>query len=248
MLDYALHRLVEGISLPGILLVLLPIAFLHLSITGKRWIFLPIFLFFSAMSLPVTGKILLYPLEIGIPFEKVKVDDWAEKIDAVVVISNGLHLDRQVVAAIPNASTFSRVKRGERLASQLDLPLILSGTAHKDGKKLEAEILETLLERREKLVLISGATGTFEHAINVSQAVQHRNLKRLAVIVSGIHAYRTVAAFQKAGLEVPIVIVGLRYSTFHWQDIIPSFNGFFYWKHALREYAGLVYYWWHGRI
>ncbi|MBL4906972.1 MAG: YdcF family protein [Sneathiella sp.] len=248
MLDYALERLVDGISLPGIVLILLPIALLHWWFTKKRWVLAPVSLFFVVMSLPVTGKLLLYPLEIGIPFKDVKADSLKGKIDAIAVISSGLHHDYLTGASVPNTTSFSRVKRAELLALQLNIPLILSGTIQTDGDKTDAEVLAGLVKDREGLLLISGATGTSDHAKNVQRITEGSNINRLAVFVSGIHAYRTEAVFKNVGFDVPIVIVGLRDSVFGKKDIIPSFIGFFYWKHALKEYAGLVHYYMNGKI
>ncbi len=248
MLDYALENLVDGISLPGIILILLLPAFLHFLLTGKRWIFSSLFFFFFLMSLPLSGKLLLYPLEIGVPFGKVKTEELAGKVDAVAVISNGLHRDYLVDASMPNTSSFSRVKRGALLAVELDIPLLLSGTVDKDQGRTDGEILADLVEEKERLYVISGAAGTAEHGANIRKLAADIGAKRLVVFVSGIHAYRTKLTVENEDVSVPVIIVGKRDSSFRKRDLIPSFIGFFYWKHALKEYIGLVYYALNGRL
>lgn len=248
MLDYALLRLVDGISLPGVVLIVMPLAFLHWWITKKRWILAPLLILFMIMSLPFTGKALLYPLEIGQLSKFVKVEDVQGKVDAVVVLSTGLHFDRPTGFTVASTSTFSRVKRGELLARKLAVPLIISGVVNRHGPKTDQEILPALLETTDNLLFVDGANGTSDHAHNVKQVSAKTEIKRIAIFVTGIHAYRTAAVFEKAGFDVPFVLVGAKDAVFRKMDIIPSFKGFFYWKHALKEYAGLLYYYWNGEI
>lgn len=248
MLDYALNALVDGLSLPGILLIVLPLALCHWMKTNRRWLFLPVCLLFVFMSVPVTGKLLLLSLEIGTVYADVDPGSYKDAVDAVAVLSGGLYTDTAANFSVPHTASYSRLKRGEMLAAQWDVPLIISGTDDTDGGRSDSDILGSFAGSTVWQIRTSGARGTADHAENIRKAVKGSDIKRLAVFVSGIHAYRTKLVFEENGFDVPLVIVGLRDSVFKLSDIVPSFIGFFYWKHALKEYAGLAYYFATGRL
>jgi hypothetical protein len=143
-------------------------------------------------------------------------------------------------------TSFSRVMRAQVLVERLEVPMIISGS-DQDGQS-EIPFLVGELELEQRLLLSFGANGTAEHAANIARQLQSEKLDRVAVFISGIHAYRTRAALQKQGVDVRVMIVGLNDSDLGWADFVPGFDGFFYWKHALKEYAGLAAYYWKGLI
>lgn len=246
MLDYAFSQLIDGMSLPGILLITFVLLFLYWIISGKRALFLFNCFLLVMMSLPVTGKLLLSPLDVGVLFEEVKDDQLFGKVDAIAVIAGGAHKDPQSDALMPSMTSFSRLKRAELLLNDLDVPLILSGSD--DSAEGELLYLSERFEADNELHLSFDASGTAEHAANIARIMSSQGLKKVAVFVSGIHAYRTKAALEKYDVEVPIVIIGVQDSDIGLTDFIPGFEGFFYWKHALKEYAGLMLYSWKGII
>lgn len=246
MLDYALEQLVDGISLPGILLITLPLCLVFGGLSGRRSAFYVNCVALIIMSLPVSGKALLIPIDVGVPFEKVKIDEMAAQVDAIAIIATGAFKDEFSSAVTPSRTSLSRLRRAELILKQTPLPMIISGSASADGKDAEPEILANLIDIPDKLLLSFGATGTAHHAVNIAALMRAEGLSRLGVFVSGIHAYRTKLSLEAQGLKVPLVIVGLNDAVFGWRDFIPSFTGFFYWKHALKEYAGLIVYKWRG--
>ncbi len=246
MLDYALEQLADGISLPGILLILLPLTLVISAISGRNRYFLINSLALIAMSFPVTGKLLLVPIDIGIRYEPALQQIRSGEADVVVVVASGAHKDEMTTALMPSMASFSRVKRAEVLANKLELPLVLSGS-DPDGRS-ELPFLVERIDLQREVYLTFGAAGTAEHAANIARQMVSANLKRAIVFVSGIHAYRTRAALQAHNISVPFVVVGLNDTDLGWRDFIPGFEGFFYWKHALKEYAGLAAYSWKGLI
>jgi len=248
MLDYALEQLIDGMSLGGILLITLPVSLIYGWLSGRMRLFFANTLFLIFMSLPVTGKALLLPIDIGIAFEKVQPDMLRGKVDVLAIIAPGSRKDAQSSALVPSLTSFSRLKRAEMILSKVPLPLIISGSDGGDGAASELAYLSENAQMPGQLLLAFGAKGTAEHARNIARLMKEQNLKRVAVFVSGIHAYRTRAVLEAEGIEVALVIVGINDATFGWRDFIPGFDGFFYWKHALKEYAGLMVYKWRGII
>lgn len=246
MLDYALEQLIDGISLPGILIITLPVMVLLSAMTGRRWYVRVNLFLLIVMSLPVTGKMLLLPIDIGVRFEHAEVLLQKGDVDAIAVVASGAHTDAVTGALLPSMTSFSRVTRAQRLVHKLDVALIISG-ADQDGQS-ELPFLVSELEIENRLLLSFGANGTAEHAANIARLARSENLEKIAIFVSGIHAYRTRAALMRQNVSVTMIVVGLNDTDVTWRDFVPGFEGFFYWKHALKEYAGLAVYRWQGLI
>ncbi len=246
MLDYMLTQLMDGMSLSGVLLIALPLTVLVAWFTGRRWYLRLNLLLLIFMSFPITGKMLLQPIDIGVRYEMAKTQLKAGDVDAIAVIASGAHTDPLTQSLLPSMTSFSRVMRAQILVEALEVPLIISGS-DQDGQS-EIPFLVSELEIDQRLLLSFGAKGTAEHAANIARQLQSEKLQRVAVFISGIHAYRTRAALQKQGVDVRMMIVGLNDSDLDWSDFVPGFEGFFYWKHALKEYMGLAIYYWKGLI
>ncbi|MEP3248285.1 MAG: hypothetical protein ABJN40_21505 [Sneathiella sp.] len=248
MLDYALTQLVDGPSLPGLLLLLLPVAVLYWWIRGRGMFLSILASLLILMSVQATGKLLLYPLEIGVRFQDFDPAGLQGRIGAVAVISNGIYRDAVLNDALPSTSSFSRVKRAAHLAGTLGLPIFLSGAESRQGDQADVEFLKALLPPEQSVFVRAGAIGTFEHAAAIASMAREANVQDITVFVSGNHALRTQAALRAEGVRVPVVIVGVRDSIFSASDAMPSFLGFFYWKHALKEYMALAAYLVQGKL
>ncbi|MBL4666589.1 MAG: hypothetical protein JKY04_04370, partial [Sneathiella sp.] len=113
MLDYALEQLVDGVSLPGILLVTLPLCLIYRWVTARQKLFYLNVIFLIIMSLPVSGKLLLVPIDMGTPFEAVKPEDLRGKIDAIAIIASGAITDDHSSAISPSRASIFRLRRAE---------------------------------------------------------------------------------------------------------------------------------------
>jgi len=246
MLDYALEQLMDGMSLPGLLLVCLPITLILSWVTSKkRYLYLNV-IALVILSFPVTGKLLIAPIDIGVQYPVAENRLSAGDADAVVVLAGGGLIDRFTGKRLPSAGSLSKLKKAELLAEKLNLPVIVS--ASDSAEMGEIPYLLDQLDGPQEIFLSYDSKTTLDHAINIAGIMRSKQLASAIVFVSGNHAYRTKAVLGKLGIKVVTVIVGINDSDIGWHDFVPGFEGFFYWKHALKEYAGLLYYKWEGRI
>jgi uncharacterized SAM-binding protein YcdF (DUF218 family) len=246
MLDYALEQLMDGISLPGLLLILLPISLLLTWVTSQRRYLYLVVVFLIGLSLPVTGKLLFAPIDIGIKYPLAEARLSAGDADAIVVIAGGGQIDHFTGKRFPTAGSFAKLKKAELLAEKLNLPLVVSASDGAD--KGEMPYLLDQLDRQLEMFLSYDSETTLDHAANIAGIMKAKDFTKAIVFVSGNHAYRTKAVLEKLDVEVIAVVVGINDSDLSWRAFIPRFEGFFYWKHALKEYAGLIYYKWEGHI
>lgn len=233
-------------SLGGVLLIVLPMTVLIAWFTGRRWYLRLTLLLLIFMSFPIIGKMVLRPIDIGVRLEVAQSQLIAGEVDAIAVIAAGGHQDPTTKEVLPSITSFTRVMRAQKLVEQLKVPLLISGS-DQDGAS-ELPFLVSKLELETRLLLSFGAGGTAEHAANISRLLKSEQLNKVVVFVSGIHAFRTRAALVKQGVDVRMVIVGINDSSLGSADLVPGFDGFYYWKHALKEYVGLTVYYWKGLI
>ena len=246
MLDYALERLMDGMSLPGLLLILLPISLLVTWVTSqRRYLYLNVILLVG-LSLPVTGKLLIAPIDIGLKYPIAEARLSASEADAIVVIAGGGQIDHFTGKIFPTAGTYAKLKKAELLAEKFNLPIVVSASDRAENG--EIPYLLDQLDRPPEILLAYEAETTLDHAVNIAGIMRSKGLVNVVVFVAGNHAYRTKAVLEKLGIKVVTVIVGINDSDIGWRDFVPGFEGFFYWKHALKEYAGLIYYKWEGHI
>ncbi|WP_169566202.1 ElyC/SanA/YdcF family protein [Sneathiella limimaris] len=246
MLDYALVKLIDGMSLPGVILIFMPVTLILSAMTRRKRYFLANSIILIFLSFPVTGKLLIAPIDVGVTYQDAIAQFRFGDSDSVVVLASGLQRDRETGATLPSMGSFSRVKRAEKLAKQIQAPLLVSGTDPQGQGELP--FLMEQLDGSEEVLLTFGAEGTADHAANIATLMQSHKLNSAIVFTTGIHAYRTRAVLEKQGVTVNAVIVGIKDSDLTWTDFVPGFEGFFYWKHGLKEYAGLIAYYWRGLI
>ncbi|MEH6403269.1 MAG: ElyC/SanA/YdcF family protein [Sneathiella sp.] len=248
MFDYALIRLFDGQSLPGVILFLLSLAFLYWLFTGRRIIFASLCGFFFFMSLPLTGKLLLFPLESGLSFHQAENALAAEPVDAVAVLSNGMFRESVTGDVVPTPTTFSRLKRAEDLANTLNVPLLISGFLEPGESASERDVLISYLKAETNFFFSEGASSTTEHVKAIVGLAGQIDARKIAIFASGAHTLRTVASFKRYEIQVPVVVARELNSAFNLKDTLPNFIGFFYWKHAIKEYVGIAYYLFQGEI
>lgn len=118
----------------------------------------------------------------------------------------------------------------------------------------EAPFVERLLEEfgiaRDRIVIESASRTTFENATEVRDLVQPQPGQRWLLVTSAWHMPRSIGVFRAAGFDVEAYPVDWR--TRGWRDAFKPFPrlslGLAQSDTAMHEWAGLIGYWWSGRI
>ena len=118
----------------------------------------------------------------------------------------------------------------------------------------EAPVVERLLEEfgiaRGRIVIESASRTTFENATRVRDLVQPQPGQRWLLVTSAWHMPRSIGVFRTVGFDVEAYPVDWR--TRGWRDAFRFFPrlsmGLARSDAAMHEWAGLIGYWWSGRI
>lgn len=115
---------------------------------------------------------------------------------------------------------------------------------------LAGHLLEEFGVTRDRIVIEAAARTTFENAINVRDRVQPQPGQRWLLVTSAWHMPRSIGTFRAVGFDVEAYPVDWR--TRGWRDAFKLFPrlsmGLAQSDTAIHEWAGLIGYWWSGRI
>ena len=192
--------------------------------------------FLVILSLPVTSRVLTYPLSME------QYLDSGQEVDAVLVPTAGMFLDPSGRWWSNNTGVV-RAVRGRQLSQQLDIPLIISGGSPETEPVSEAEVLvEQLGLGGETLIVEKDADNTWETAVAVSSIMSSLGGGRVLLVTSPAHLKRMAATLRAQGLGVSVVasrFPNKKKAAYGW---IPSAAGMGASRGALREYIAIMYY------
>ena len=188
------------------------------------------------LSLPVTSRLLTYPLSMEQYLKS------GQEVDAVLVPTAGMFLDPSGRWWSNNTGVV-RAVRGRQLSQKLDIPLIISGGSPRTEPVSEAEVLvEQLGLGGELLIVEKDADNTWETAVAVSSIMSRLGGGRVLLVTSRVHLKRMAATLRAQGLGVSVVAVTFpnkKKAKYSW---IPSAAGMGASRGALREYIAIMHY------
>lgn len=115
---------------------------------------------------------------------------------------------------------------------------------------LAGHLLEEFGVARDRIVIEPAARTTFENATKVRDLVQPQPGQRWLLVTSAWHMPRSIGVFRAIGFDVEAYPVDWR--TRGWRDAFKLFPrlsmGLAQSDTAMHEWAGLIGYWWSGRI
>ncbi|MGX9392606.1 YdcF family protein [Nitrobacteraceae bacterium UC4446_H13] len=118
------------------------------------------------------------------------------------------------------------------------------------GSPFAGRLLEEFGVARDRIVIEDAARTTFENARRVRDLVQPRPGERWLLVTSASHMPRSIGVFRTVGFDVEAYPVDWR--TRGWRDAFKPFPrlsmGLAQSDTAMHEWAGLIGYWWSGRI
>jgi len=123
-----------------------------------------------------------------------------------------------------------------------------------------AEIMELMGVPREALWLQTRSQNTYEDALYSAEMLRQNNIDRVLLVTSAMHMPRSVALFEKQGIQVVPLPTDYGVTQAGWDDLftldhpsklfdlIPSVGAISQTSNVMKEYIGMLMYRWKGWI
>lgn len=203
---YLLKKIISQLFMPIsviIILIILGITFLHKNSTGKKIIFISIFLLYI-LSLQPVSELFLSPLEHYYPPFTKKMLEQNPNIKYIVVLAAGHVTDKNIpFTSQINSSSLIRVIEGVRIAKLYpNAKLILSGGITFDPVP-EAESLNKIALLcgldQSRIILEENSIDTETQADEINKIVKNN---KFILVTSAYHMLRTVLLFKKKKMKI----------------------------------------------
>jgi uncharacterized SAM-binding protein YcdF (DUF218 family) len=211
------------------------------------------FLLLTLYCMPVTGQLLLRPLEAPYP----PLAHRPEGIQAIVVLGGGVRASEgEGLPALPDEAGMHRCLRAAEMYHQgPPCPVLVSG-GRPDPNRPEppcSHVMHDLLLRlgvsAADVVEEDTSANTYENAVESVRILRERGLARVVLVTDASHLERAVRCFRKQGVDP--VPCGCLYRTLNFEGTVKDFlpdPGQTRAAHAaLHEWLGLAWYALRGR-
>ncbi len=171
--------------------------------------------------------------------------------DAIVVLGGHTANNRtNWFESLDDAPTRTRIQRGLELYEAKRAPLIVVSGAALDRGTSEAQLMARYLRQQnvadDDILLEEHSFTTKENALFSADLLQSKNIERILLVTSALHMPRSMAAFEKEGLELIAAPVAPQITPLDtswrslWQPSMRAMNAS---RSIIKEYAGLLVYW-----
>jgi uncharacterized SAM-binding protein YcdF (DUF218 family) len=232
-----------GTALAALVIALITLKRGRTKISARLLLAATIFLFM--FSMPITGQVLLAPLEkwAGDPINPKDLK--REKIRYIVVLGGGIEEGAAVGQLQAGSATLFRFMEAFRLYRQIPKAgLILSGgTPNREEvgcAKAMADLAERLGIPDSDYILESDSWDTGDQAKRLRTIM---GIERFALVTSASHMPRSMAVFRANGLDpipAPAHFITRRVAITY-RSFLPGAGGLGLSEQAIHEYAGLVW-------
>jgi uncharacterized SAM-binding protein YcdF (DUF218 family) len=258
-LFFILSKTVGVLLLPTNFLIVLGLAGALVSMTrfaraGRRLMIAAILLLALAAFSPL-GKLLLYPLENRFPA-------WSAaqgvQPDGIVVLGGSIDADLSAAHGTPVIDTSpDRIVAAAALARKYPNARILfaggsSSLIANEAREADyaAAVFESLGVDKSRLILDRASRNTYENALFSKELAAPKPGEHWLLVTSAFHMPRSIGLFRKAGFDVEPYPVDWRVG--RGGDAFLGFtqfstDGLIRTDAAVREWLGLVVYWFAGR-
>ena len=176
--------------------------------------------------------------------------DGRESVDAIILLGGGVI---EGVAdfsgeSIPSPDMLFRIVDAARLYSKYKHPIIVSGGSagcEKKESKIAGRFLTDIGVPEKQIIQEGESRDTVENALNVKKIFLAGGFKKGLLVTSGYHIKRAKYIFEKNGLEVVPYSSGLlseKKECLTIFDYLPHISSFRNSAVALKEFAGLMFY------
>lgn len=170
--------------------------------------------------------------------------------DVIILLGGGVDdrlLDLSGEPGVLPESMVDRLVTAARLASRMEVPIIVSGGRGPGGQVAEAVVARRYLVDLgvpvQAIITETQSTDTFKNAENVRAICRQHRFIRPVMVTSVYHLKRALWSFQQKGLScTPFAngLASLPVRSYTWRHYLPaSFEAAAVYLH---EYLGLVYY------
>jgi uncharacterized SAM-binding protein YcdF (DUF218 family) len=207
-------------------------------------------------STPICGQQLNAPLELR--WRPVAAEA-APSADAIVLIGGALAPPGPPLHWMDLSASVDRLVHAARLYRAGKAPVIVvsgGGGPYPDEPVKPADAMADLLVEwglpRDALLLERRSRTTFENALYTKEILDARGLRRVLVVTSAQHMWRTLAVFRS--LDIDAIPAGTDYAKNTGVDLatpgawLPDAGVLRTTTMALKEYMGIAVYWARGQI
>lgn len=208
-------------------------------------------LIFYLLSIPPVSNLLAYSLESRY---RMPSEDVLSNLEAIVVLGGGfLPADEFRKCAEPSAFTYIRLFNGVEVFKQSGAKiLVLSGGCPWPGDMSEAEVMKGLALKLgvlpDRIITETGSRNTMEQAAEVAKLFPPDGKRRIGIVTSAIHMFRSENAFRKKYPRDAVVPIPVDYASCPSGsgpaigNFIPSAGAFFLSSAVTHELIGMIWY------
>jgi uncharacterized SAM-binding protein YcdF (DUF218 family)/glycosyltransferase involved in cell wall biosynthesis len=175
--------------------------------------------------------------------EPLKISEAARPSDAIVVFAGGVGESGRAGGGVQE-----RISRAITLYHQGVAPRMIISSGFVFGTR-EAEVMKGIAVAAgvpaDAIVLEERATDTFQNVVFTRDILAQHGWRRIALVSSPYHMRRALLTWKKAAPDVEVLATPPDNSLFYAHRRGASLEQI---RGLIQEYAGIVYYWWAGRI
>ena len=175
--------------------------------------------------------------------EPLKLSEPARPSDAIVVFAGGVGESGQAGGGVQE-----RISQAIALYQQGVAPRVIISSGFVFATR-EADLMKAIAESNgvpgDAIILEERAANTHENVIFTNEILERHGWRRIALVSSPYHMRRAILTWHKAAPGVEVVATPPAGSIFYAHQRGASLAQI---RGLLQEYAGIVYYWWAGRI
>lgn len=171
--------------------------------------------------------------------------------DVIILLGGGVYEYARDMSGrgVPSEEALSRLVTAVRAQKRMNVPVIASGGAWRQGGIPEAGVLKRFLKDLgvpEKMIIMEERSrDTAENVRYCREICARYGFRTPLVVTSAYHMRRSVAAFKRAGMTVqslPAFIMTGEREEYRWLHYLPSAGALQCTYAALHEYMGLLFY------
>jgi uncharacterized SAM-binding protein YcdF (DUF218 family)/glycosyltransferase involved in cell wall biosynthesis len=175
--------------------------------------------------------------------EPLKLSEPARPSDAIVVFAGGVGESGQAGGGVQE-----RISQAIALYQQGVAPRVIISSGFVFATR-EAELMKAIAESNgvpgDAIILEERAANTHENVVYTNAILERHGWRRIALVSSPYHMRRAIMTWHKAAPGVEVLATPPASSIFYAHQRGASLAQI---RGLLQEYAGIVYYWWAGRI